>query len=138
MRSTLSPTFTSSKMKQMFGLITSSAQQFTEYFRNQKDDDMITVEMKDTFTRFTNDVIATTAFGVSCDSLTNRNNQFYLMGRELTNIFGILTTLKFIAFAAIPQVATVCIVPINMRKLFENFDLNMSVVLMTRFFYYLI
>jgi cytochrome P450 family 9 len=44
--------------------------------------------MKDTFTRYTNDVIATSAFGIKVDSLTDENNEFYTMGKKLTVISG--------------------------------------------------
>ncbi|RZC42249.1 p450 domain containing protein, partial [Asbolus verrucosus] len=87
MRSTLSPVFTSNKMKYMFSLISQSGEQFAEHFLKQNKE-IITVEMKDTFTRFTNDVIANTAFGIKCDSLGERNNEFYLMGKEATDFTG--------------------------------------------------
>jgi cytochrome P450 family 9 len=45
--------------------------------------------MKDLFTRYTNDVIATSAFGISCDSLNNPGNEFYMMGKDVNNLGGI-------------------------------------------------
>jgi cytochrome P450 family 9 len=42
--------------------------------------------MKDLFTRYTNDVIATAAFGVGVDSLMEPSNEFYSMGKEITNL----------------------------------------------------
>lgn len=56
------------------------------------DKHIIELEIKDTFTRFTNDVIATSAFGIKVDSLKERDNQFYLMGKEATTF----TTSRFI------------------------------------------
>nr|XP_015838170.1 PREDICTED: cytochrome P450 9e2-like [Tribolium castaneum] len=104
MRNTLSPAFTSSKMKYMFGLISESAQRFTGHF-SKKNDNVITIEMKDIFSRFTNDVIANTAFGVEIDSLEEPNNEFYLMGLEITNFQGVVTFLKFLTFVILPRVA---------------------------------
>ncbi|EFA09242.1 cytochrome P450 9Z4 [Tribolium castaneum] len=101
MRSTLSPAFTSSKMKYMFVLISESAEQFIGHFLKQKED-VITIEMKDTFTRFTNDVIANTAFGVKIDSLEERNNEFYLMGKEATDFKGFWRNLKFLILLSCP------------------------------------
>lgn len=102
MRATLSPSFTSSKMKAMFTLISDCARDFVEHFKqNQKD--IITIEMKDTFTRFTNDVIATTAFGIKVDSLKNRNNQFYVMGKEMTNFSSFWKNMKFFGYFACPR-----------------------------------
>ena len=102
MRTTLSPAFTSSKMKYMFTLISQSGQQFVNYFV-QKDENLITVEIKDTFTRFASDVIANTAFGVQCDSLRDRENEFYMMGKEATDFSG-LKVFRLIGYFLIPKV----------------------------------
>jgi cytochrome P450 family 9 len=51
--------------------------------------------MKDVFTRYTNDVIATSAFGISCDSLNNPGNAFYEMGKDVTNFGGIRAIIFF-------------------------------------------
>jgi len=56
---------------------------------------ILAVEMKDLFTRFTNDVIATSAFGIKCDSLSNPKNEFYEKGRDLTNIGGVRALIFF-------------------------------------------
>ncbi|KAK5641870.1 hypothetical protein RI129_010417 [Pyrocoelia pectoralis] len=87
MRATLSPSFTSSKMKMMFLLFSECAQQFVEYYEKKKEN-VITVEMKDIFTRFTNDTIASTAFGFKCDSFKEQANEFYMMGKKATNFRG--------------------------------------------------
>lgn len=83
----------------------SAARQFTCYFlkAQQKASE---VELKDVFTRFTNDVIATSAFGIQCDSLENKDNEFYLMGRNITNFTGI-RSMKFFFFSLAPKVAKV-------------------------------
>ena len=51
--------------------------------------------MRDLFTRYTNDVIATSAFGIGCDSLNSPKNEFYEMGRNLTNIGGVRALIIF-------------------------------------------
>ncbi|KAF7286475.1 hypothetical protein GWI33_005114 [Rhynchophorus ferrugineus] len=103
MRSTLSGSFSSSKMKIMFNLMNEAADNFVQYFVN-KNEDLIELEMKDTYTRYTNDVIATTAFGIKVDSLVQPKNTFYLMGRRITNFSGLLTSLKFLGYLLIPTV----------------------------------
>ncbi|KAF5288513.1 hypothetical protein FQA39_LY15381 [Lamprigera yunnana] len=95
MRTTLSPSFTSSKLKMMFHLMQDCATQFVNYFKSQEGE--VLIELKDTFTRFTNDIIATCAFGIQCDSLKDRNNDFYLMGKEATDFSG-LKGLKFFGY----------------------------------------
>jgi cytochrome P450 family 9 len=59
--------------------------------------------MKDLFTRFTSDVIASTAFGLSVDSLKQPTNEFYMLGQEATN-FG---AYKWFLFLGIPEVMKV-------------------------------
>lgn len=66
MRSTLSPAFTGSKMRQMFQLVVECAEKDTEILLKEAKASLepISTEMKDLFTRFTSDVIATSAFGI--------------------------------------------------------------------------
>lgn len=71
----------------MFKLMKECAEQFSEYYLKQ--DRTVTIEIKDAFSRFTNDVIATTAFGVNCNSLESKENEFYLMGRRISDFTGI-------------------------------------------------
>lgn len=106
MRATLSPSFTSNKMKAMFTLISECSENFVKYFKEQNKD-IITIEMKDTFTRFTNDVIATSAFGIKVDSLRDKNNQFYVMGKDMTSFSGFWKTVKFLGFLIIPSIYNV-------------------------------
>jgi cytochrome P450 family 9 len=56
---------------------------------------ILAVEMKDLFTRYTNDVIATSAFGIQCDSLKSPKNEFYLMGKDVTNFQGVRALIFF-------------------------------------------
>jgi cytochrome P450 family 9 len=105
LRSTLSPSFTSSKMRIMYTLIEECAQQFVQYFQN-KSEDVVELEMKDTFSRYANDVIATTAFGVKCNSLKDKENEFYRMGKDATN-FGGWRMLKFFIFGISSRLAQV-------------------------------
>ncbi|KAF5306324.1 hypothetical protein FQA39_LY09022 [Lamprigera yunnana] len=98
LRSTLSPSFTSSKMKAMFVLMKECSRQFINHFLKQGNS--IEVELKDCFARFATDVIATTAFGVTCDSLSDQNNEFYLMAQDVSNfkgVKGILFLLNFLS-----------------------------------------
>lgn len=87
-------------MRIMFVLIEECAQQFAEYFK-KPNTNYTEIELKDVFTRFTNDVIATTAFGIKCDSLKDKDNEFQKMGRDLTNFTGI-RSLKFLLHSISP------------------------------------
>ncbi|KAK4874003.1 hypothetical protein RN001_013363 [Aquatica leii] len=103
MRATLSPSFTSSKMKIMFQLLSECAEGFTDYFNNQENN-LRELEMKDIFTRFTNDAIATTAFGLKCNSVQNRNDEFYLMAKNFTNISG-LKFFVYVMYVLFPNIS---------------------------------
>lgn len=103
MRTTLSPTFTSSKMRTIFALMKECAENFAQHFL-KKNEEVITVEMKDVLSRFANDIIATTAFGLKVDSLTEKNNKFYLMGKEATDFSKLSTTIKFFGYLLFPKI----------------------------------
>lgn len=105
LRSTLSPSFTSSKMKIMFNLIDECAQQFIQHFKEQQQK-VVELEMKDTLSRYTNDVIATAAFGLQCNSLKDRENDFYLMGKDANDFSG-LRIFKFLLYAISPTLSKV-------------------------------
>ncbi|KAF2885196.1 hypothetical protein ILUMI_20977, partial [Ignelater luminosus] len=92
LRATISPAFTTSKMKLIFGFMDQCADQFVNYFKKQEG--TVIFETKDAFSRFTNDVIGSTVFGINCDSLEDRENEFYLNGKSLADFSGI-KALKF-------------------------------------------
>lgn len=108
MRSTLSPSFTSSKMKTMFHLMKDCGESFANYFNNDQDK-MKNIDMRDIFGRFTNNIIASLAFGIKCDSLTNRNNEFYLRSKELTNFTSFSKMLSFVILSISMKLAKVSI-----------------------------
>ncbi|KAF5296444.1 hypothetical protein FQR65_LT01431 [Abscondita terminalis] len=109
MRNILSPSFTSSKMKMMFNLVADCADQFVNYFEEKmQNSSCVSVEMKDASTRFANDVIASTAFGITCDSLTHPNNEFYMMGRKITPQVGFWKTVQLIIIFNLPILAKIC------------------------------
>ncbi|KAF5288530.1 hypothetical protein FQA39_LY15398 [Lamprigera yunnana] len=95
MRAILSPSFTGSKMKILFNLMEECAAQFMDYFKSYNGE--VDVEIKDTFTRFANDIIGTCAFGIQCNSLKHRDNEFYMMGKEATDFSG-FKSLKFFGY----------------------------------------
>lgn len=104
MRATISPTFTTSKMKLIFGFMNQCANQFVNYFKKQGG--TVTFETKDAFSRFTNDVIGSTVFGINCDSLEDPKNELYLNGKGLADFSGI-KALKFFLTAISPALVNV-------------------------------
>ncbi|XP_018395583.1 PREDICTED: cytochrome P450 9e2-like [Cyphomyrmex costatus] len=83
MRKLLSPSFTSSKMKMMFGLMCQCAENLTNFVITQSGGSAKTYDIKDLLSRYTNDTIATCAFGIDVDSFKNPNNEFFLLGNKL-------------------------------------------------------
>ncbi|XP_072763800.1 cytochrome P450 9e2-like [Anoplolepis gracilipes] len=104
-RYTLSPAFTSSKMKSMFKLMSDCGADFVNYLTKLPTEKRI-MEMKDIFTKYTSDLIATCAFGISVDSMTNPKNKFYVYAKEATN-FNTIAFLKFRIFRSLPWLARI-------------------------------
>ncbi|KAJ8728457.1 hypothetical protein PYW08_016842 [Mythimna loreyi] len=105
MRSTLSPAFTSSKIRHMVPFIVEVGDQMMCSLKKKIDESKtgyIDVECKDLTTRYTNDVIASCAFGLKVDSHNDVNNEFYAMGK-LSTTFSLGQILVFLAVMSIPS-----------------------------------
>lgn len=103
MRTTLSPAFTGSKMRQMFELVTECADDMTKYIiKKSADGGNIGLEMKDLFSSYTTDVIATCAYGIRVNSFENPDNEFIVMARKSLDINGPVAIIKFLLIRACP------------------------------------
>jgi len=91
MRKLLSPSFTSSKMKMMFGLMTQCAENFVDFVAAQSGKAGKTYNMKDVLGRYGTDTIATCAFGISLDSFKHPNNEFYVLAQKAMTFNGWFT-----------------------------------------------
>lgn len=101
-RNTLSPTFTATKMKFMFKLINECSRDFIDHF--VKNPELAReFEAKDAFTRYTNDVIATAAFGVQVNSMNDKTNEFYESGKDAIDFGRFDRVLKFLLFRQFPN-----------------------------------
>ncbi|XP_037038783.1 probable cytochrome P450 9f2 [Bradysia coprophila] len=106
MRATLSPAFTGSKMRQMFNLVVEVAESVMQHLlKKVENGEKVDVEMKDFFTRYTNDVIASCAFGLKVNSVAEPKNEFYLNGKELLNFFGLVNLIKSMIIMTTPSIA---------------------------------
>lgn len=99
MRTNLTPTFTSGKMKKMFYLIDNCAKELEHYLDEQTDDGSL-VNVNDTMARFTTDVIASCAFGINSNSLKNRDAEFRRYLRDLFKVRGLKAIGSIFAFFA--------------------------------------
>ncbi|XP_061390038.1 probable cytochrome P450 9f2 [Musca vetustissima] len=114
MRSTLSPAFTGSKMRSMFQLMNEVAQHTLAHVKKQPTvftEQGLELEVKDFITRFTNDIIASTAFGLQVDSYKDMDNEFYKMGKKVTT-FTFVQNLKFVMYA-------------NFKKIMKLLDIDL-------------
>lgn len=84
MRSKLSPTFTSGKMKMMYGIIFDIAQELTKLLKENRLP-VEETEMKDLLSRYTVDVIGNVAFGLDLNSIKDPDALFYKMGQKIVN-----------------------------------------------------
>ncbi|KAK5643740.1 hypothetical protein RI129_007585 [Pyrocoelia pectoralis] len=105
-------------MKAMFALIKETSQQYVSYLKSQGNE-VIEVQLKDIFERFTIDVITNVAFGIKTDSLSDRNNTFYTLGKKIAQQTGIK---GFILFNAFPAALSKLIrVPVYSKEIREFF-----------------
>ncbi|XP_066259998.1 cytochrome P450 9e2-like isoform X2 [Euwallacea similis] len=101
MRTVLSGSFTSNKMRIMYELIREEAEKFAIFFKS-KNEDLIELNMKDSFCRYATDVIASTSFGIKVNSLEMPNNEFYIMGKDVSDFNKITVLFKFLALMICP------------------------------------
>ncbi|KAL5273923.1 hypothetical protein ACFFRR_000597 [Megaselia abdita] len=94
MRATLTPAYTGSKLRAMFELIREVAEESVSNLKEELKSGLEDVDCRDYFTRYANDVIATTAFGFKINSMQEKDNQFFKMGQAITN-FGAFIMAKF-------------------------------------------
>jgi len=104
MRKLLSPSFTSSKMKIMFGLICQCAENFTNFVTNECGKSGKTYDIKNLIRRYATDVVASCAYGISIDSLNQPNNEFFVLGNKSIN-FDYKMLFKFFINRHAPQLA---------------------------------
>ncbi|CAD7083923.1 unnamed protein product [Hermetia illucens] len=125
MRGTLSHAFTGSKMRQMYQLVEECSHNASKFLKSEANGKTpIEMELKDLFTRFTNDVIATCAFGIQVNSLLDKDNKFYHMSRKATTFSG-LAAIKFFMFT-------------NFHKVIKFFKVKLFDQNFSRYFYSLV
>ncbi|XP_068241539.1 cytochrome P450 3A24-like [Palaemon carinicauda] len=75
-RSVMTPTFSSGKIKQTLQLVKDCAKNLCVYFDKELEKRSSVFEMKEVYGKFTMDTIASIAFGVNSDSLNNTQDEF--------------------------------------------------------------
>ncbi|XP_068202510.1 cytochrome P450 9e2-like [Palaemon carinicauda] len=86
-RSVLSPSFTSGRMKGMFPLVADKAEKLVDYLKKQrKEKDSSTFLLKKTFGLYTLEVIASCAFGMESGTMDNEDSIFNQKVAALVNV----------------------------------------------------
>ncbi|XP_055696952.1 probable cytochrome P450 9f2 [Phlebotomus papatasi] len=117
MRATLSPAFTGSKMRLMCDLIVEIGVQMAEFLQKEaKEKGPQTYEMKQLFSRVSNDVIATCAFGINVDSLKHKSNDFYLTAKILSDFDSVGKMLRMTFYRFFPKFSNVIGLKFNPDK----------------------
>ncbi|KAI4460049.1 cytochrome p450 [Holotrichia oblita] len=81
LRTKLTPTFTSGKMKNMFPIVVKISQELVNVITDECKTGPI--ETKDVAARFTTDIIGNCAFGIECNSLKDPNTEFRVHAKRL-------------------------------------------------------
>ncbi|XP_046660378.1 probable cytochrome P450 6a14 [Homalodisca vitripennis] len=76
MRTKLTPTFTSGKMKTMFALMEKCSEELRDHLETEVEKGK-TIDAKHVLARFTMDIIASCAFGLDTDCLTDENSEVF-------------------------------------------------------------
>lgn len=106
MRATLSPAFTGSKMRSLFEFVAECGDGVVKHFVDKiEHGERINVEMKDLFSRYTTDVIASCAYGLKIDSLAEPDNEFYVNGLKIFNFTSFKVLIKVLIISQMPAVA---------------------------------
>ncbi|CAB0036385.1 unnamed protein product [Trichogramma brassicae] len=118
-RTMLSPAFTSSKMKTMFQLMDNCAKKFVAQLCT-KYTDGTEFDFKDMVGRYTNDVIASCAFGIELDSMKDPDNEFYKQAKAVANFQGVVL-LKLMLEGIFPRLTRMMGMRIISKKLTDFF-----------------
>ncbi|KAL4707544.1 hypothetical protein ACJJTC_000296 [Scirpophaga incertulas] len=106
MRSTLSPAFTSAKIRNMVPFMTEVGEHMVRSIKteiNKSGSNSVVVETKDMTMRYSNDVIASCAFGLKVDSHNEPDNVFFDMSKDATS-FKWRQLIVFFAYNSFPKI----------------------------------
>lgn len=85
LRTKLSPTFTSARMKMMHSTMLKVADQLKDYLTPLAETKS-EIEVKEVLGQFTTDIIGNAAFGIECNSMSDPNNGFRVNGRKIFDL----------------------------------------------------
>lgn len=119
-RAMLTPTFTSGKMKIMFEIIDTVAEQFVHTVKNGLKLNSNVLEMQELVSCFTTDSISNVAFGLNSDSLNNSNSSMRKYGKEILD-FSPIGFLKLLFTSSFPELSRKIHLTANKRCVIDFF-----------------
>lgn len=121
MRSALSPTFTSGKLKNMFPTIMETGIELQKYVEPMAEAGK-SIELFELSARYTVDIIGSVFFGISVDTIHNPENKFRQIGRiaQGENISVAIRSVGLLLVPKLLQIARVGILPSFVAKFVIN------------------
>lgn len=119
LRVKLTPTFTSGKIKSIFPVLKETGDTLSTYLEDQARIGA-TVDIKDVFAKYSVDIIMSVAFGITCNSFKNPNNEFQYWGKKVFDPNPFWNALLIWA----PHIFETFSIPFNDRGV-TNFFMNM-------------
>ncbi|CAG9834257.1 unnamed protein product [Diabrotica balteata] len=104
MRTKLTPTFTTGKMKMMFPLITHACGQMTNFI-GQLAEKKQDVDIRECLAMFTTDVIVSCAFGLDSNCFTDKESKFRNIGKSYFSFKDVLLAAKVSMMTYAPELA---------------------------------
>lgn len=119
LRSKMSPTFTTGKMKYMFDIVLQLAESMATYLEKAAETGC-DVEFRDMFARYGTDVIAYCAFGIDCDSINNPETEFRQRSKKIFEP-GVLLKLMLLLSVSFPSFSRLVRLKITDKKISKFF-----------------
>ncbi|XP_054288640.1 probable cytochrome P450 6a13 [Macrosteles quadrilineatus] len=121
MRSKLTPTFTSGKMKLMFQLMEKCSEQLKEQIESEIEKNS-TIDAKNLLARFTLEIIASCAFGIETNAIADQNTEFYrIFGKTMkTNMLRYIRRIFLVVFPGLISLLRINLVKPETRDFVTN------------------
>ncbi|XP_036150646.1 cytochrome P450 6k1-like isoform X2 [Monomorium pharaonis] len=119
MRVKMTPTFTSGKIKQMFFILKECSEELIKHLESIAQIKE-PIEVKDTFARYTTDIIMSAAFGIKSNCMEEPNNEYRVQGNKIFDI----NSFKLACTMFAPQIMDFFSIPYTAPSL-AKFYMNM-------------
>jgi len=121
MRNILSPIFTSSKMKMMFGILSDCASDFMVHYENRaKKTGKLVIDCKETFSRFTIDGICSAVLGFKGDCIENDDSELFKFTMKFQPI-DLWSTIKFLIFFFFRKIYVLLKLQLTSKEVYDFF-----------------